>query len=49
MLWRTQLRGWAMYLAYMVLTYIITVVGALITWNLLEKHMLNLKKYFEYQ
>ena len=49
MLWRTQLRGWTMYLAYMVLTYIITVVGALITWNLLEKHMLNLKKYFEYQ
>ena len=49
MLWRTQLRGWAMYLAYIVLTYAITVVGALITWNLLEKHMLNLKKYFEYQ
>ena len=49
MLWRTQLRGWTMYLAYMVLTYIMTVVGALITWNLLEKHMLNLKKYFEYQ
>ena len=49
MLWRTQLRGWAMYLAYIVLTYAITVIGALITWNLLEKHMLNLKKYFEYQ
>ncbi len=48
-LWRTQLRGWTMYLAYIVLTYAITVVGALITWNLLEKHMLNLKKYFEYQ
>ena len=48
-LWRTQLRGWTMYLAYIVLTYAITVIGALITWNLLEKHMLNLKKYFEYQ
>ncbi len=48
-LWRTQLRGWTMYLAYIVLTYGITVVGSLLTWNLLEKHMLNLKKYFEYQ
>ncbi len=48
-LWRTQLRGWTMYLAYTALTYGITVIGALLTWNLLEKHMLNLKKYFEYQ
>ncbi len=48
-LWRTQLRGWSMYLAYIVLTYAITIVGALLTWNLLEKHMLDLKKYFEYQ
>lgn len=48
-LWRTQLRGWPMYLVYIALTYVITVIGALLTWNLLEKHMLNLKKYFEYQ
>ena len=48
-LWRTGARGWPMYLAYIVLTYVVTVIGALITWNLLEKHMLNLKKYFEYQ
>lgn len=48
-LWRTQVRGWSMYLAYIVLTYAVTVVGALLTWNLLEKHMLDLKKYFEYQ
>jgi peptidoglycan/LPS O-acetylase OafA/YrhL len=47
-LYNTGLRGWKMYALYIVLTYAITALGALLTWNLLEKHMLNLKKYFEY-
>jgi peptidoglycan/LPS O-acetylase OafA/YrhL len=44
----THLRGWKMYFAYIVLAYVITALGALFTWHFLEKHMLNLKKYFEY-
>jgi peptidoglycan/LPS O-acetylase OafA/YrhL len=47
-LYNTRLRGWRMYVAYIVLTYAITALGSLLTWNLLEKRMLNLKKYFEY-
>ena len=47
-LWHTQLRGWKMYSAYVVLTFGATVLISLLTWRLLEKHMLNLKKYFEY-
>ena len=48
-LWDTRLRGWKMYLTYIVLCYGCTVIGSLLTWNLLEKHILNLKKYFEYK
>jgi peptidoglycan/LPS O-acetylase OafA/YrhL len=48
-LWHTRIRGWKMYLASMVLTYAITILGSLLTWHLLEKPMLNLKKYFEYK
>jgi peptidoglycan/LPS O-acetylase OafA/YrhL len=47
-LYNTGFRGWKMYAFYIVLTYVITALGSLLTWNLLEKHMLNLKKYFEY-
>ncbi|MGA7607621.1 MAG: acyltransferase family protein, partial [Anaerolineales bacterium] len=48
-LWDTRIRGWKMYLTYIVLCYGITIIGSLLTWNLLEKRILNLKKYFEYK
>jgi peptidoglycan/LPS O-acetylase OafA/YrhL len=44
----THLKGWRIYFGYIFLVYAITAVLSLITWNLLEKPMLNLKKYFEY-
>lgn len=47
--WHSELRGWKPFILYPLTTYIVTVVIALLTWNLLEKHMLGLKKYFEYK
>ncbi len=47
--WHSELRGWKPYILYSVTTYIVSVLIALLTWNLLEKHMLSLKKYFEYK
>ncbi len=47
--WHSELRGWKPYILYSVTVYVVSVLIALMTWNLLEKHMLNLKKYFEYQ
>ncbi|MBK8782278.1 MAG: acyltransferase [Anaerolineales bacterium] len=44
----THRKGWKVYLAYIVLTFALTSLGSLVTWHVLEKHMLNLKKYFEY-
>jgi peptidoglycan/LPS O-acetylase OafA/YrhL len=44
----THIRGWKMYAAFTVLVYILTILGSLISWHFLEKHMLNLKKHFEY-
>ena len=48
-LMQTGIKGTKMYVAYIILVYGLTALGSLLTWNLLEKHMLNLKKYFEYQ
>lgn len=48
-LYNARFRGWKIYFTYILLTYTITALSSLVTWNLLEKHMLNLKKYFEYQ
>jgi peptidoglycan/LPS O-acetylase OafA/YrhL len=48
-LYDTRIRGWKMYLLYIVLTYGLTILGSLITWHLLEKHMLDLKRHFEYK
>ena len=47
--WHSELRGWKPFVLYPLSTYVVTVVIALLTWNLLEKHMLNLKKFFEYK
>lgn len=47
--WHSELRGWKPFILYPVTTYIATVIIALITWNVLEKHMLGLKKFFEYR
>jgi peptidoglycan/LPS O-acetylase OafA/YrhL len=44
----TRLRGWKMYVAYIALNFVVTALGSLFTWHFLEKHMLNLKKYFEH-
>ena len=47
--WHSELRGWKPFVLYPLTTYIATVIIALLTWRLLEKHMLGLKKYFEYE
>jgi peptidoglycan/LPS O-acetylase OafA/YrhL len=48
-LWRTGWRGGEVYVFAIVLVLAVTTVIALLTWNLIEKRMLSLKKYFEYQ
>jgi len=45
--WHSGMRGWKPYILYIVTTYLVTILIALLTWNLLEKHMLRLKKFFE--
>lgn len=47
--WYSEMRGWKAFFLYPATTYIATIVIALLTWHLLEKHMLGLKKYFEYK
>jgi peptidoglycan/LPS O-acetylase OafA/YrhL len=47
-MYETHLKGWKMYVSYIALSFAITALGSLFTWHVLEKHMLNLKKYFEY-
>jgi peptidoglycan/LPS O-acetylase OafA/YrhL len=47
--WHSGMRGWKPYVLYIVSTYLVTTLIALLTWNLLEKHMLNLKRFFEYR
>lgn len=47
-LWRSELRGWYVYILYIGLTFGITILISMLTWRFLEKPMLGLKKYFEY-
>ncbi len=47
--WHSGMRGWKPYVLYPAAVYAATILIALLTWNLLEKHMLGLKKYFEYK
>lgn len=44
--WQADMRGGRVYVLYIGSTFLVTVIIALLTWNLLEKHMLDLKKYF---
>lgn len=43
-----HMRGWRAYVLYIVLVFAATAVASLVTWNLLEKHFLNLKRHFNY-
>ncbi|MCB0100557.1 MAG: acyltransferase [Anaerolineales bacterium] len=47
--WHSEMRGWKAYFLYPASTYAVTIIIALLTWNLLEKHFLGLKTYFDYQ
>ena len=47
-LWRSGQRGWHIYVIYIGLTFGITILISILTWRLLEKPMLRLKKHFEY-
>jgi peptidoglycan/LPS O-acetylase OafA/YrhL len=47
--WRAKMRGAEIYVLYIFVTFSITIAIALLAWNLVEKHALNLKKYFEYR
>jgi peptidoglycan/LPS O-acetylase OafA/YrhL len=46
MFWQNDMRGGRAYLLYVASTFVVTLIIAWLTWNLLEKHMLYLKKYF---
>lgn len=48
-MWRSGYRGWQFYFIYIGLTIGITILISTLTWNFLEKPMLNLKKYFDYK
>ncbi len=47
--WHSELRGWKAYILYPLTSYIATVIIAFLTWHLFEKHILGLKRYFEYK
>ena len=42
-----SLSGRRGFLLFVFLSYLFTILSAVTTWNLLEKHMLSLKKHFE--
>lgn len=46
--WRAKMRGAEIYALLILLVFAGTTIIALLSWNLIEKHALSLKKYFEY-
>lgn len=47
LLWDAKFRGWQAYVSYLFISFSLTIILALLSWHLLEKRMLSLKKYFE--
>jgi peptidoglycan/LPS O-acetylase OafA/YrhL len=47
--WRAKMRGAEIYVLYVFITFMLTIAISQLTWNLIEKRMLRLKKYFEYK
>jgi hypothetical protein len=41
------MKGWRAYARQIVLTFGLTLLLAIGTWHVIEKHFLGLKKYFE--
>lgn len=48
-LWRHGYRGWPFFFIYIGLVFAITTAISMVTWYMVERPMLNLKKYFEYR
>lgn len=48
-LWRHGYRGWPFFFIYIGLVFAITTAISMVTWYVVERPMLNLKKYFEYK
>ena len=46
-LWQTHRQNGWMWLLYIFIAYSLTILLSLLSWHLLEKHALKLKKYFE--
>ena len=46
-MWKMGRQNFSMWLGYVVISFGGTILLSLVSWNILEKHMLSLKRYFE--